>query len=312
MLLYSLLHLTGVQAVDPEVRDARPAVGDARRHQALPPARQQVPRPSGVPLDLRRRDHHRSARPGHRQQRRHGDRRAAGWRAHFNRPGFAAVRLRRLRHLRRRLPDGGHQPRGGVARRPPAARPTCAGSTTTTTSPSRATPRSPSATTSPRASSATAGTSPGSATPTTSTCSARAFDVFKRTDDRPTLIIVDSHIGYGAPHKQDTSAAHGEPLGEDEIRADQAALRLAGGRQVPRPRRRLRALQGRHRRARRRAARRSGWRCFADVQDSSSPSSPTRSSACSGASCPRAGTRTCRPSRPTPRAWPAASRRARC
>ena len=34
----------------------------------------------------------------------------------------------------------------------------------------------------------------------------------------PTLIIVDSHIGYGAPHKQDTSAAHGEPLGEEEIR----------------------------------------------------------------------------------------------
>ena len=40
----------------------------------------------------------------------------------------------------------------------------------------------------------------------------------KRTDDRPTLIIVDSHIGYGAPHKQDTSAAHGEPLGEDEVK----------------------------------------------------------------------------------------------
>ena len=32
------------------------------------------------------------------------------------------------------------------------------------------------------------------------------------------MIIVDSHIGYGAPHKQDTSAAHGEPLGEDEVR----------------------------------------------------------------------------------------------
>ena len=40
----------------------------------------------------------------------------------------------------------------------------------------------------------------------------RAFDTFRRTTDRPTLIIVDSHIGYGAPHKQDTSAAHGEPL----------------------------------------------------------------------------------------------------
>jgi transketolase len=46
----------------------------------------------------------------------------------------------------------------------------------------------------------------------------RAFQVFKDTSDRPTLIIVDSHIAWGAPNKQDTSAAHGEPLGEEEIR----------------------------------------------------------------------------------------------
>ncbi|MBX9828380.1 MAG: transketolase [Xanthobacteraceae bacterium] len=45
-----------------------------------------------------------------------------------------------------------------------------------------------------------------------------AFRTFKATNDRPTLIIVDSHIAYGAPNKQDTSAAHGEPLGEEEIR----------------------------------------------------------------------------------------------
>jgi transketolase len=47
---------------------------------------------------------------------------------------------------------------------------------------------------------------------------AQALDVFRHTDDVPTLIVVDSHIGYGAPHKHDTSAAHGEPLGEEEIR----------------------------------------------------------------------------------------------
>ncbi|HEV3040380.1 MAG TPA: transketolase [Candidatus Angelobacter sp.] len=46
----------------------------------------------------------------------------------------------------------------------------------------------------------------------------RAYQCFLDTKDRPTLIIVDSHIAYGAPHKQDTEAAHGEPLGEDEIR----------------------------------------------------------------------------------------------
>jgi len=47
---------------------------------------------------------------------------------------------------------------------------------------------------------------------------ARAFRTFLATADRPTLIIVDSHIAYGSPNKQDTSAAHGEALGEEEIR----------------------------------------------------------------------------------------------
>ncbi len=46
----------------------------------------------------------------------------------------------------------------------------------------------------------------------------RAFRTFLNTPDRPTLIVVDSHIAWGAPNKQDTSAAHGEPLGEEEVR----------------------------------------------------------------------------------------------
>jgi transketolase len=46
----------------------------------------------------------------------------------------------------------------------------------------------------------------------------RAYQDFLNTTDTPTLIIVHSHIGYGAPHKQDTQAAHGEPLGEGEAR----------------------------------------------------------------------------------------------
>ena len=45
-----------------------------------------------------------------------------------------------------------------------------------------------------------------------------ALAVFRNTKGRPTLIILDSHIGYGSPHLVDTSAAHGEPLGEEEIR----------------------------------------------------------------------------------------------
>jgi transketolase len=44
------------------------------------------------------------------------------------------------------------------------------------------------------------------------------YQAFLNTHDRPTLIIVQSHIGYGAPHKQDTAEAHGEPLGAAEAR----------------------------------------------------------------------------------------------
>jgi transketolase len=45
-----------------------------------------------------------------------------------------------------------------------------------------------------------------------------AYNNFLSTNDRPTLIVVDSHIGYGSPHKQDSNASHGEPLGEEEVR----------------------------------------------------------------------------------------------
>ena len=45
-----------------------------------------------------------------------------------------------------------------------------------------------------------------------------ALDIFRKTKGRPTFIVLDSHIGYGAPHKQDTATAHGEPLGDEEIR----------------------------------------------------------------------------------------------
>ena len=46
----------------------------------------------------------------------------------------------------------------------------------------------------------------------------RAFETFHKTTDRPTLIIIDSHIGYGSPHKHDSNEAHGEPLGVEEVR----------------------------------------------------------------------------------------------
>ncbi|PYS03566.1 MAG: transketolase [Acidobacteria bacterium] len=45
-----------------------------------------------------------------------------------------------------------------------------------------------------------------------------ALDIFRETKGRPTFIVLDTHIGYGSPHKQDTAAAHGEPLGDEEVR----------------------------------------------------------------------------------------------
>jgi transketolase len=52
---------------------------------------------------------------------------------------------------------------------------------------------------------------------------ARALEEFKATSGRPTLIVVDSHIGYGSPNKEDTEAAHGEPLGEEEVKLTKRA-----------------------------------------------------------------------------------------
>jgi transketolase len=51
----------------------------------------------------------------------------------------------------------------------------------------------------------------------------RAFDEFKAETGRPTLIVIDSHIGWGSPNKQDTESAHGEPLGEEEVRLTKKA-----------------------------------------------------------------------------------------
>ena len=46
----------------------------------------------------------------------------------------------------------------------------------------------------------------------------RAYETFLKTKEQPTLIVVDSHIGYGSPHKQDSSDSHGEPLGVEEVK----------------------------------------------------------------------------------------------
>jgi transketolase len=51
-----------------------------------------------------------------------------------------------------------------------------------------------------------------------------ALAVAQRVTDRPSLVIVRTHIAYGSPHKQDTPEAHGAPLGEEEVRLTKARL----------------------------------------------------------------------------------------
>ena len=84
----------------------------------------------------------------------------------------------------------------------------------------------------------------GSATPTTWSCWNGPSRRFSRPTDRPTLIIVDSHIACGLAHKQDTHGGPRRAAGRGRDPADQEVLRLARGRQVPRSRRRLRAFPG--------------------------------------------------------------------
>ena len=138
-----------------------------------------------------------------------------------------------------------------------------------------------------------------------------ALAIFRETKGRPTFIILDSHIGYGSPHKQDTAEAHGEPLGDEEDPSYQAQLRLAGGREVPGARRRLPALQRRDRRARRGGASRTGTRCSPPIRRSI-PSLRSRSIRSSGANCRQGGTAICRCSRPTRKVSPGATHPTRC
>ena len=116
----------------------------------------------------------------------------------------------------------------------------------------------------------------------------RAFTTFKSTSDRPTLIIVDSHIAYGAPNKQDTSAAHGEPLGEER----------SGWRSVITAGRQMRSSWSlmRYSRISRRASGHAAWRCTEPGGlslrsiDANIPNLPIRAIACCAASCRMAGT----------------------
>ena len=222
MLLYSLLYLTGVRAVDPDYEVARPPVGDPRRHQVVSPARlegRRATRSTAGPPGSRRPP----ARSARASRPRSGWRSpASGRRRYFNRPGFELFDydvyvicgdgdlMEGVSHEAASL--AGHQRLDNLCWIYDNNHITIDGRTELTYEDD------------------VAARFMGYGWHVMRVGDAndlelldRAFARFRQNDDRPTLIIVDSHIGYGSPHKQDTAAAHGEPLGEEEVRETKRA-----------------------------------------------------------------------------------------
>jgi transketolase len=139
---------------------------------------------------------------------------------------------------------------------------------------------------------------------------ARAFRTFQSTRDRPTLIIVDSHIAWGAPNKHDTSAAHGEPLGEEEIRLAKRNYGWPEDAKFYVPDGVYDHFRGGI--GKRGKELRDAW--FARLREYKAKYPDLRSSyiACNTASCLRVGTRMSQPSRQMPRGWQHAIRPRRC
>ncbi len=193
-LLYRLLYLTGYDL----------PLDELKRFRQLGSQYAGTPR---VRADGGRRGDHRAARPGLRQRRRHGHRRApAGGRVQS--PGPRDRRSLDVRHLLGRRPPGGHLGRGGQPRRPPAPRQAASSSTTTTASSSTARRRGPGRENVVERFDAyewhTQRVEDGN-----DLDAIEAAITAAREDPRPSLIAVRTHIGYGSPHKQDSQKAHG-------------------------------------------------------------------------------------------------------
>jgi transketolase len=138
-----------------------------------------------------------------------------------------------------------------------------------------------------------------------------ALTVFRKTKGRPTFMVLDSHIGYGAPHKQDTPEAHGEPLGEEEIRLakrnygwpEDAKFFMPLG---------VYMIISKPGSARAAGKRGNSGRGYSMLTADNSPNLPWRSNRCNGGNSPLAGTVICRLSRLTPKGSLAAMPQGRC
>ena len=133
-----------------------------------------------------------------------------------------------------------------------------------------------------------------------------ALETFKANTGAPTLIVVDSVIGYGSPHKHNTAAAHGEPLGEDEIRLTKAAYGWPQDSSflVPEEAAHCCAMLFTN----------VPNRCLPNgtrLWPPSTRNGPMNCNACAPGKCPNNGKRTCQTLPPMPKAWPAVPRAAR-
>ena len=137
-----------------------------------------------------------------------------------------------------------------------------------------------------------------------------AFDLAKQEPGRPSLIIIESHIGYGAPHKQDSPEAHGEPLGEQEVKDTKRFYGWPEDAQFLVPDGVYAAFRRGHRRPWCAPGTPNGVPC-SSATASRIPISRRPSMPCSGVSCLRVGRKPSRPSPPILKASPAAIPRPR-
>ena len=139
---------------------------------------------------------------------------------------------------------------------------------------------------------------------------AEAIQTFKSTHAVPTLIIVNSLIGFGAPHKQDTASAHGEALGEEEVKLAKRAYGWPEDASLPGAGRRGGAFRRRHRRAGPQAPGRLG-KAVQGLSPPSTPTSPNNFTAMQNQEPPKGWDKDLPSFPPTPRASPPAPPAAR-
>ncbi len=210
MLLYSLLHLSGYDLPIEQLQAFR----------QIPLADAGTP---GVRRYARRRNHHRPARPGHRQRGGHG---AGGEdaRGALQPPRPRPHRPPHLRLRRRRLPDGGHLARGLLAGGDAGAGQADRALRRQRHLDRRQRRRAGSPTTPRSASRPTAGKCLLTSDGHDFEAITAALHAARADDKRPSLIACRTVIGWGAPNKQGTEHVHGSPLGTAEVAAARETL----------------------------------------------------------------------------------------